>query len=607
MNDLLKHKLAQLPTTPGCYIFRGAEGQALYVGKAQSLRPRVRSYFQQSANHSPRTEMMVSRIQDMETILTDSPVEALLLESNLIKRLKPHYNIRLRDDKHYPYICLTLGEPFPRAIVTRRARRDGNRYFGPYTNSGAMRQTLRLIKQIFHLRGCSRDIEEGDEQRVCLDYHLKLCPAPCASLITCADYTKLVDAVSDFLRGKADDVLARLRADMERAAANLQFEQAARIRDQLQAIARVVERQKVLSTDLQDQDVIALVSDGFQTCAQVFIVREGRLVGQQVVFLDGAHPDELPEAMRQFVQQFYQTERDLPRQLLVSHELEDADVTAAWLSAKRGARVGIRCPQRGEKKRLVEMAAANARQNMKDRHARLAGDQAKAEEAMLELQEALGLNAPPYRIECYDISNTQGQESVGVMVVFEGGQPKKSDYRKFKIKTVDGPNDFASMREVLSRRLKRSIDGDQRFGELPDLIVIDGGKGQLSAALQAEDELAVEIPTVGLAKRLEEVFLPGRSDSILLPRRSQGLFLLQRVRDEAHRFGIAYHRTLRGKRQTRSQLDSVPGIGDKRRRALMRRFGSVSALKQATVADLVAVKGMTRSAAEAVHRRLRAG
>jgi len=607
VNPTLAQKLDQLPAAPGCYLFSDAQGQTLYVGKAQSLRSRVRSYFQPGAQHSPRVALMVSRVADLETIITDSPVEALLLESNLIKRRKPHFNVLLRDDKQYPYICLTLREPFPRAIVTRHARRDGNRYFGPYTSSWAMRQALHLIKTLFHLRGCKREIEEGDQQRVCLDYHLKLCPAPCASCISRSEYARLVEAVSEFLSGKTDRVLPHLQEQMAAAAEALQFERAARLRDQIQAVQRVIEKQKVVSTDRRDQDVIALLSDGFQTCAQVLIIREGRLVGQQTVFLQGAHPDELPEATRQFVQQFYQGQRETPRQLLLSHQPEESDLLSAWLAERRGGPVAIRCPQRGEKKRLVELAATNARQQLEERQARLAGDQAKAEEAMLELQEALRLNSPPYRIECYDISNTQGQESVGAMVVFEAGQPNKSDYRRFKIRTVDGPDDFASMREVLTRRLKRGIAGDAKFAELPDLIVIDGGKGQLSAARAAAGELAVEIPTIGLAKRLEEVFLPERAESLLLPRRSQGLFLLQRLRDEAHRFGLSHHRRLRGKRQTRSQLDDIPGIGVQRRRRLLRRFGSLQTMKQATIEELSAVRGMTRPAAKAVYARLHSG
>lgn len=611
MNAGLQQKLTQLPDRPGCYVFRDAQEQALYVGKAESLRSRVRSYFQENAAHSVRIRLMVSRAADLEVMVTDSPIEALLLECNLIKRLKPHYNVRLRDDKHYPYICLTMDEPFPRPIIVRRVRKDGNRYFGPYTSSWAMRQALRVIKSVFKLRACSRTIAEGDRQRLCLDYHLGLCSGPCASLVTRAEYLKAVDEVTQFLEGKADRALRQLRAEMTAAADNLQFEVAARLRDQIQAIARVIERQKVLSTDLEDQDVVALVTESCQTCACVLQVRGGRLQGQERFFLEGAHPDELSEAMRQFVEQYYEQrsggEGQVPRQLLLACEVEDRSLLETWLRGRRGGRVEVLVPQRGEKRRLVELAEANARQHLAERTTQRAGDQARAEEAVLELQESLELPNVPYRIECYDISNTQGQESVGAMVVFEGGQAKKSDYRKFKIRTVEGPNDFASMQEVLRRRLERGIAGDTRFGELPDLIVIDGGKGQLSAALEVERELGVEIPTVGLAKQFEEVFLPGRRDSILLPRSSQALFLLQRLRDEAHRFGLTYHRKLRGKRQTRSALDSIPGIGEKRRQALLKQFGSVDKMKRASCEELAAAPGMNRPTAERLHAALHAG
>jgi excinuclease ABC subunit C len=615
MTELLQQKLAKLPDKPGCYLFKDDSGQALYVGKAEVLRNRVRSYFQDSAAHSARIRVMVSRVADVEVLVTDSAVEALLLECTLIKRHRPHYNVRLRDDKHYPYICLTMNEPFPRPIIVRRVKKDGNRYFGPYTSSWSMRQALRVIKAVFQLRGCSRKIEEGDQQKLCLDYHLGLCSGPCASVISRLDYLKSVEEVSHFLEGKADRALQQLEAEMARAAEGLNFEAAARIRDQIQAIEKVIERQKVLSTDLEDQDVIALVSDGYMTCASVLQIRGGRLQGQEHFFLDGAHPDELSEATRQFAEQYYQRAHQFPRELLLGHDVQDRDVLEAWLTERRHntgaaardrAKVHVTVPQKGEKRRLVELSAKNAQQRIDERKSQFASDQAKAEEAMLELQERLDLPNLPYRIECYDISNTQGTESVGAMVVFEAGQPKKSDYRKFKIRTVEGPNDFASMQEVLRRRLERGVVGDARFGELPDLIVIDGGKGQLSAAMEVERDLGVEIPTVGLAKQFEELFKPGRSESILLPRSSQSLFLLQRIRDEAHRFGLTYHRKLRSKRQTRSALDSIPGIGEKRRSALLKYFGSVDKMKQATVEDLVRAPGMTKPAAERVYHALHA-
>jgi len=608
----LRQKLAQVPARPGCYLFRDAAGEVLYVGKAEVLRHRVRSYFQEGGTPHPRTRAMVARVADVETVVTDSPVEALLLECNLIKRHRPPYNVRLRDDKHYPYICLKMDEPFPRPIVVRRVKKDGNRYFGPYTSSAAMRQALRVIKAVFQLRSCTRKIAVGDRQRLCLEYHLKLCSGPCASLVTQREYLRAVDEVTEFLEGKAERALTALRAKMETAAEALNFEAAAQARDQILAIERVLEKQKVLSTDQEDQDVVALACDGVQSCAAVLQMRLGRLQGQEHFFLDGADPEEPGEAVRQFLEQYYQRASRCPRRVLASHDFTDREVLEAWLSDRRaavatrreGQRVEVAVPQRGEKRRLVELAEQNAAQALAERKSRQAADQHQAEQAMAELQEALGLPRVPYRIECYDISNTSGAESVGAMVVFEHGQPRKSDYRKFRIRTVDGPNDFASIQETLRRRLQRNLAGDVRFGELPDLIVIDGGKGQLGAALEAERELGVEIPTVGLAKQLEEVFLPGRRESVLLPRASQGLFLLQRLRDEAHRFGLTYHRSLRGKRQRASALDDVPGIGPKRRQALLRHFGSVARIRQAAVEDLARAPGMTRPAAEQLHRAL---
>lgn len=600
----VQQKLASLPDRPGCYLFKDETGKVLYVGKALSLRSRVRQYFQEGGGHTPRIRRMVPRVRDLETIVTDSEMEALILESTLIKRHRPYYNVRLRDDKQYPYICLTMNEPFPRPIVVRKVKKDGNRYFGPYTDSRSMRQTLKLIQQLFQVRTCSRRIEEGDQQRVCLDYHMRLCSGPCASLISRQAYLARVEEVCQFLEGRHERVMKQLHQEMEEAAEALQFERAARIRDQIRAVERVVERQKIVSTDLTMQDVVAIVTDNVQTCAEVFFLRNGRLVGQEQRFLDGADPDELPHAMAQFLQQFYADAAQVPREILLSHAVEGAELLERWLSEKRGGRVSLLYPQRGEKRRLVEMAQTNARLALEERKNRIAGDQAKAEEAMLELQERLGLPNLPYRMEAFDISNTQGTESVAAMVVFEGGQPKKSDYRKFKIKSVTGPDDFASMREAIRRRLERGIAGDEKFKELPDLLLIDGGKGQLGAALEVERELDVEIPTIGLAKQFEEVFLPDRPQPVMLPRNSPALFLLQRIRDEAHRFGLTYHRKLRSQRAVRSVLDEIEGVGRKRRESLLKQFGSVEAIRRATLEELARVEGMTRPAAERVYRAL---
>jgi excinuclease ABC subunit C len=602
---LVQEKLARLPDRPGVYIYRDEAGKVLYVGKAVNLKNRVRSYFQEGGGHSPRIQIMVPRVRDIETIVTDSEIEALILESNLIKKHRPHYNVRLRDDKQYPYICLTMSEPFPRPIIVRRVKKDGNRYFGPYTNSWSMRQALRVIKQVFRMRTCSRQIEEGDQQKVCLDYHIGLCDGPCASLISRAAYLRMVDDVTQFLEGKSDGVVKQLKAQMEEAAEALNFEKAARLRDQLQAVQNVVERQKVVSTELSEQDVVALVTDNVQTCVQLFFIRAGRLVGQEQRFLDGAHPEELPSAAAQFLGQYYAEAAQVPREILLSHDPEGRELIADWLRKLRGSKVELAAPQRGEKRRLVEMAEKNAMLAIEERRGRIAGDQAKADEAMLELAEALDLPNLPYRMEAFDISNLQATEIVAAMVVFEGGQPKKQDYRKFKIKTVEGkPDDFASMREVIARRLERLEAGDEKFGESPDLVLIDGGKGQLGAAVEVARQRGVELPMIGLAKQFEEIYLPGRPDPVRLPRNSQALFLLQRIRDEAHRFGLTYHRSLRSKAATTSALDGINGIGRKRREQLLKHFGSVEAMKRATLDDLVGVPGMTRPAADRVYQYL---
>jgi excinuclease ABC subunit C len=604
----IQEKLAHLPDRPGVYLYRDEAGKVLYVGKAVNLKNRVRSYFQEGGGHTPRIALMVPRVRDIETIVTDSEIEALILESNLIKKHRPHYNVRLRDDKQYPYICLTMSEPFPRPIVVRRVKKDGNRYFGPYTNSWSMRLALKVIKQVFHMRTCSRQIEEGDQQKVCLDFHIGLCNGPCASLISRADYRRRVEEVCQFLEGRSDVVERQLKARMQEAAEGLNFEKAARLRDQLQAVLNVVERQKIVSTELSEQDVVTLVTDGVQTCVQLFFIRAGRLVGQEQRFLDGAHPEELPSAAGQFLGQYYAEAAQVPREILMSHEPEGQALIADWLRKLRGGKVELHAPQRGEKRRLVEMAEKNAMLAIEERRGRMAGDQAKADEAMFELAEALDLPNLPYRMEAFDISNLQGSEIVAAMVVFEGGQPKKADYRKFKIRTVEGkPDDFASMREVIGRRLERLEAGDEKFGETPDLILIDGGKGQLGAALEVARERGVELPMIGLAKQFEEIFLPDRPVPVRLPRSSQALFLLQRIRDEAHRFGLTYHRSLRSKAATASALDDIAGIGRKRREQLLKHFGSMEAMKRASLDDLAGVPGMTRPAADRVYQFLQSG
>ena len=605
----IRESLANLPDSPGCYVFRDQAGEPLYVGKADVLRNRVRSYFQEQSPHSPRVSMLVGKIASVEVMVTRSTSEALLLESNLIKRLRPPFNVRMRDDKQYPYICLLMNEPFPRPVVVRRVQRDGNLYFGPYTSSWAMRQTLRLLKTVFQLRSCTREIRPGDRQQVCLEHHLGFCSAPCAGLVGIEEYGRQVKDVAEFLAGRGRETLARLEAAMRGAADALQFETAARIRDQVVAVRRVLERQRVVSTDLHDLDLAAVTSNDLQTAGAIVQVREGRVQGQQQFLLENADPEDAVGSMSQFLREYYlggTQHGEVPPLLLLNSPCSDPEALEQCLSALRrgsGRRGGVRLrvPVRGEGRKLVELAASNARLFLEDQKQKLMADEARAEDALLCLQDALGLATPPYRIECYDISNTQGVETVGAMVVFENGLPRKSDYRRFKIRSVAGPDDFSSIQEVLRRRLARDPAGDDRFGALPDLIVIDGGKGQLHAALNVEREAAVEIPTVGLAKRLEEVFLPGAGEPLLLARDSPALLLLQRLRDEAHRFGLAYHRRRRGARSLRSILEDAPGMGPRRRMSVLKHLGSLDKIKQASVEELAGAPGMNRPVAQALY------
>ncbi|MHB0912833.1 MAG: excinuclease ABC subunit UvrC [Armatimonadota bacterium] len=579
MQSTLAAKLKHLPDRPGAYMMKDERGEIIYVGKAASLRNRVRSYFQ--SGQSAKVLVMVGKVADVDWLVTDSEVEALMLECNLIKKYHPRYNVRLRDDKHYPYVCVTTSETFPRVIVVRRVRRDGNRYFGPYADSSALRESLRLVRKVFRIRSCGKKFEEGGSDRPCLNLHLGQCDSPCSGAVGPAEYEALVRDALLFLEGKQEPVVARLTAEMEAAAESLEFERAARARDGLASIRKLTERQKVISTDQIDYDVIAASGDG----VQVFTVRAGRLTGEDHFFLEGATGEEPETSLGGFIKQFYRDAAFLPKEIFVSHEPDDKEVIEEWLSATRGSRVRITRPQRGEKAKLVALALENAAMAV-----------SREGEDLQALAEALGLDAAPARIEAFDISNIQGTETVASMVVFEGGAPAKSQYRRFKIKSVTGPDDYASMREVIRRRLE-----DPRQ---PDLMLIDGGRGQLNSALDAMREAGREVPVVSLAKRMEEIYTPERSQPILLPRDSGALRLLQRIRDEAHRFALAYHHKLREKGMKRSLLDSVPGVGETRRKALIRRFGSVVGVREASVEEIAAVPGVPQNVAEAVYDAL---
>jgi excinuclease ABC subunit C len=566
-----------------------------------------------------KTARLRRRIADIEIITTDSELEALLLEMTLIKKHQPHYNVRLKDDKRYPYIKVHWQDPFPKVTVTRRMVRDGARYFGPYTSVWAVHQTLDLLRKIFPYLTCDRTIT-GQDERACLYYDIKLCNGPCIGAVNQAQYRAMIQQLMDFLQGKSDHILKNIEAKMEAAAASLNFEKAADYRDQLKAITRVVSKQKVISSATTDQDVIAFARDQGDACVQVFFIRHGKLIGREYFMLEGTEGESDEEVIGEFVTQFYDEAAHIPKEVLLPNEVEEAMVIEQWLRQKRGTKVTLQIPQRGKKKELIEMAKSNAQDTLATLKQQWAADRSKHVTAMAELQESLNLPTPPARIECYDISHTQGQQTVGSMVVFVQGAPRKSDYRRFNVQTV-GNDDYGAMKEVLTRRFQRykeSLDGELHdlgqigrkketaWALLPDLLIVDGGKGQLSMAQEvlAEFDLEEEVPLAGLAKREEELFVPGQKASVRLPRRSEALYLVQRVRDEAHRFANTGHRKRRAKVGTASILDSIPGVGPKRRRTLLEHFGSLDDIRKATMEEIASVPGIPVDVAQAVKAHL---
>lgn len=627
-------RLKLLPTKPGVYLFKDEGGDVLYVGKSASLRNRVRSYFN-AGEQRLWTHTMTAKAADVEWIVTDTEIEALILESNLVKQYRPRFNIRLRDDKQFPYICITVQEPFPRIFRVRRTRKDGSRYFGPYANSGNLNETLSLLKKLFPYRTC--DIAIPDEEtspdpvlaRPCLEYYIKRCSAPCVRNVTRAEYRETIDQVLLFLEGKHEQVLSTLRQRMRAYADDLNFEGAAHVRDQIRAVETSVERQKITTVSGGDYDVVAIAEDGPDASAQVFQVRGGRIIDRQHFNVENPGGIESDEVLSAFLKQLYERSTQVPAHVLLPLEPSDRDVMEEWLTQLRGRPVELVVPKRGEKRKLVEMVAGNAKDVLEQSKQKWLSDNEKTSIALAELEAALQLPDQPKRIECFDISTIQGTSTVAAMVVFEDGKPKNSEYRRFKVRTQDheGPDDFAAMREVIRRRFRRAMptssangvderdsgngskqaahaparrDGavssgedDARWARLPELLVIDGGKGQLAAAMESLDALHMEnVNVVSLAKRQEEIFVPGRQTSLLLPRNSQGLYLLQRIRDETHRFAITYHRQVRGKNAQSSALDGFRGIGPVKRRALIKKFGSLRAVRDATVEEIAAVPGM---------------
>jgi excinuclease ABC subunit C len=608
--ERLQEKLDALPTKPGVYLMKDAKATILYVGKAVNLRARVRSYFHASASHSPKIQRLVAGITDIDFIVTASELEALILESNLIKRHKPKYNVRLKDDKRYPYIKVTWQEDFPRVLIVRRMKRDGARYYGPFTAAWAVQQTLHTLRRIFPYLTCSRTIT-GQDERACLYLDIDLCLGPCVGATSRDEYRDMIDGLCRFLEGKADEIVTSLENKMQVASERWDFEQAALYRDQLDAIRRVIERQKIVSAAMADQDVVAFARADGDACVQVFFIRRGRLIGREYFVLDGTAEETDIGVVTSFVKQFYDEAAYVPPEILLPHEIDEALVIQEWLRSRRGNKVVLKVPRRGHKRDLVEMATENATETLAHLRAQWMIDEGKQARALAELQEHLGLEQPPNRIEGYDISTTQGVATTGSLVVFVKGVPRKSDYRRFRIRTVEGTDDYASMREMLRRRFRRITEPESSAKQapggkesswrlLPDLLVVDGGKGQLNVALEVLDEFGLrdQVPAVGLAKQEEEIFAAGRSEPVRLPRTSEGLYLMQRVRDEAHRFAITYHRKLRGKQTIISQLDGVPGIGPKRRSALLKHFGSIDAIRAASVEELAAVPSMTHKAAE---------
>lgn len=604
-------KLDALPTEPGVYIMRDAERRVIYVGKAVNLRSRVRSYFQDSAQVSSKTRRLVAEVADLEFIVTATELEALVLECNLIKEHRPRFNVRLKDDKRYPYIKIHWQDPFPRVEVTREMRQDGARYYGPFADVGAVHQTLDLLRRIFPYLTCTREIT-GKDRRACLYYHIKRCPGPCIGAVSEEEYRATIQQICLFLEGKTERIQAQLQVQMKAAAQALDFERAAWIRDQISAMHRVVERQRVVTRARVDEDVIAFAREDGDTCVQVFFIRGGKLIGRETFLLDGVEDDQPSHILASFVKQFYDEAAYVPPQIILSDGLDERLIVESWLRQKRGHRVVVRVPRRGEQKDLVALASKNAAETLAHLRAQWQQDEAKWAAALAELQEALGLAEPPTRMECYDISNIQGASATGSMVVFVKGVPRKSDYRRFRIKTVEGADDFAMMAEILRRRLLRLKAADQKeprapgakpdsFALKPDLILIDGGKGQLNAARRVMEKLGIGgIALASLAKEREEVFVPDRPDPVPLPPDSQASFLLQRLRDEAHRFAVEYHRTIRQRTGLASSLDRIPGIGPRRRKALLARFGSLDGIRRASVEELAAVPGMTREIAERV-------
>ena len=612
--SLFERRLLAAPDRPGVYIMKDARGNVLYVGKASVLSNRLRTYFGSPSNLPNKTRRMLGQLDDFECIVTDTEAEALILENTLIKRHRPRYNARLKDDKTYPYLKIALNEEFPRVYITRRVANDGARYFGPFATAGTVRKTMDLVKRLFPYRSCTKNIT-GKDPRPCLEFFINRCVAPCTGYASKEDYAEVIQQVVLFMEGDTEAVTQDLQDNMQKASDSLEFERAAVLRDRMRSVERVAEEQriKVDANPVSDMDLIALAQENQETWVEVFFVRHNKLVGRDHFFMEGAQEDDPGLVIGQFIKQFYQSASEIPPRILVQHAVEEEELIREWLQGLRGKSVRIALPMRGQHKKLIDLVAENARQGLNQYRVRWLDKADIIQAAMSELREELSLPTDLRRMECYDISHIQGTNTVGSMVVFEDGAPKPAHYRRFRVKSVEGVDDFESMREVLRRRFNRMAEvrakqkqqdsdgtrpSDETWGIFPDLVLIDGGKGQLSAALEVLLEMGLDnVPLASLAKENEWLYVPHTPEPIILPRDSQALYLVQRIRDEAHRFAITYHRNLRSKSSLRSPIDSVNGIGPKRKRMLMRKFGSLSGIKQASVDEIAAVPGMTRSLA----------
>ena len=611
----IEQELKKLPDKPGVYIMHDAADEIIYVGKAVNLKNRVRQYFRPSHDEGPKKAKMVTQIRRFEYIITDSELEALVLECNLIKEHRPKYNTMLRDDKTYPYIKVTLGEDFPRVLFSRLIRKDKSKYFGPYTSAGAVKDTIELIQKMYQIRTCSRNLPKDiGKDRPCLNYHIKKCNAPCQGYISKEEYRKSIDMVLSFLNGNYQPVLKDLEIRMMQASDQMEFERAIEYRELLNSVKQIAQKQKITSFDGEDKDIIALANDERDAVVQVFFIRGGKLIGREHFYVRVAAEDSEGQVLTTFVKQFYSGTPFLPKEIMLSAEIEDIPVIEEWLSAKRGARVYIRVPQKGMKEKLVELAKKNAELVLSQDRERIKREEGRTIGALKEIEKLLdmqGLN----RIEAYDISNISGFQTVGSMIVYEKGKPCRSDYRKFRLKTIQGPDDYASMHEVLTRRFLHGIEEkkelqekqmDEEFGSFtrfPDLIMMDGGKGQVNIALSVLSELHLNIPVCGMVKddnhRTRGLYY--NNVEIPIERTSEGFKLITRIQDEAHRFAIEYHRSLRSKVQVHSVLDDIEGIGETRRKALMRRFQSVERIREASVQELKETESMNERAAEAVY------